>query len=93
MIATYVDAPVLWILSALIPLYEFKEMNLSKQYGITADPEVLQILDAASKVKKVRILIICWWICSNVQVFLARFYVLFIPRYLVTFSKFRKVIR
>lgn len=59
MIVTYVDAPVLWILSALIPLYEFKEMNLSKQYGITADPEVLQILDAASKVKKVRILIIC----------------------------------
>lgn len=47
--------------SPLIPLDEFKEMNLSKQYGITADPEVLQILDAASKVKKVTVVSKVYW--------------------------------
>nr|WEY07703.1 universal stress protein PHOS32-like protein [Agave sisalana] len=36
----------------LIPLDEFKEMNLPKQYGINPDPEVLQLLEDASKTKK-----------------------------------------
>lgn len=45
----------------LIPLDEFKEINLSKQYGINPDPEVLQILDTASKTKKVNVVSKIYW--------------------------------
>ena len=41
------------IIAALIPLDEFREMNLPKQYGINPDREVLDILDTASKTKQV----------------------------------------
>ncbi|ONK61296.1 uncharacterized protein A4U43_C08F28230 [Asparagus officinalis] len=47
--------------SPLIPLEEFKEMNLSKQYGISADPEVVQLLDTASKTKKLRVECKVYW--------------------------------
>jgi len=40
--------------SALVPLEEFREINYSKQYGLTHDPEVLDILDTVSKTKGVR---------------------------------------
>ncbi|GER47055.1 adenine nucleotide alpha hydrolases-likesuperfamily protein [Striga asiatica] len=39
--------------SPLIPLEEFKEINVSKYYGLTPDPEVLDMLDTVSKTKKV----------------------------------------
>lgn len=39
--------------SALVPLEEFREINYSKQYGLTHDPEVLDILDTVSKTKGV----------------------------------------
>lgn len=41
------------IIAALIPIDEFREMNLSKLYGINPDREVLDILDTASKTKQV----------------------------------------
>ncbi|KAJ4828784.1 hypothetical protein Tsubulata_010797 [Turnera subulata] len=37
--------------SPLVPLEEFKEINYSKQYGLTYDPEVLDILDTVSRTK------------------------------------------
>jgi hypothetical protein len=39
--------------SALVPLAEFREINFSKQYGLTYDPEVLDILDTVSRTKGV----------------------------------------
>jgi hypothetical protein len=39
--------------AALVPLEEFREINFSKQYGLTNDPEVLDILDTVSKTKGV----------------------------------------
>ena len=39
--------------SALVPLEEFREINYSKQYGLTHDPEVHEILDTVSKTKGV----------------------------------------
>lgn len=44
---------VLFCFAALVPLEEFREINFSKQYGITNDPEVLDILDTVSKTKRV----------------------------------------
>lgn len=41
------------IVAALIPLDEFKEMNLPVQYGINPDMEVLDILETAAKTKQV----------------------------------------
>lgn len=38
---------------ALVPLAEFREINFSKQYGLTYDPEVLDILDEVSRTKGV----------------------------------------
>eukprot|EP00258_Populus_trichocarpa_P003812 XP_002305257.3 universal stress protein PHOS32 isoform X1 [Populus trichocarpa] len=37
--------------SPLVPLAEFREINFSKQYGLTYDPEVLDILDTVSRTK------------------------------------------
>lgn len=42
-----------FVFAALVPLEEFREINFSKQYGLTYDPEVLEILDTASKTKGV----------------------------------------
>ncbi|KAF5737707.1 universal stress protein A-like protein [Tripterygium wilfordii] len=39
--------------SPLVPLEEFREINYSKQYGLTHDPEVLDILDTVSRTKGV----------------------------------------
>ncbi|XP_072958272.1 universal stress protein PHOS32-like [Typha angustifolia] len=47
--------------SPLIPLDEFKEMNLSVQYGINPDREVLDILENASKTNKVKVLSKIYW--------------------------------
>ncbi|XP_021803886.1 uncharacterized protein LOC110748169 [Prunus avium] len=44
--------------SPLIPLEEFVETNVSKQYGLTSDPEVLDILDTVSRTKGVCMLLI-----------------------------------
>ncbi|KAM0936274.1 putative universal stress protein A family [Dioscorea sansibarensis] len=51
----------LWDNSALIPLDEFKEMNVSKQYGVNKDQEVLDILDTASKTGKVLVFFKIYW--------------------------------
>ncbi|XP_077234603.1 universal stress protein PHOS34-like [Tasmannia lanceolata] len=47
--------------SPLIPLEEFKEMNLSKQYGLNPDPQVLDILDTVSRTKQVAVLSKIYW--------------------------------
>lgn len=39
--------------TASIPLDEFREINVSKHYGLNPDKEVLNMLDTVSKVKKV----------------------------------------
>ncbi|KAF2290510.1 hypothetical protein GH714_014189 [Hevea brasiliensis] len=39
--------------SPLVPLEEFREINYSKQYGLSHDPEVLNILDTVSNTKGV----------------------------------------
>lgn len=47
--------------SPLIPLDEFKEMNISKQYGLNPDPEVLDILDTVSRTKQVKVVCKIYW--------------------------------
>ncbi|XP_010276270.1 PREDICTED: universal stress protein PHOS34 [Nelumbo nucifera] len=47
--------------SPLIPLGEFKEMNLSKQYGLTRDPDVLDLLDSASAAEGATVLCKVYW--------------------------------
>ncbi|KAK1263367.1 hypothetical protein QJS04_geneDACA017508 [Acorus gramineus] len=47
--------------SPLVPLDEFREMNLSKQYGLTPDPEVLDILDTVSRTKQVIVVSKIYW--------------------------------
>lgn len=44
--------------AALVPLEEFREINFSKQYGLSNDPEVFDILDTISRTKRVYIFII-----------------------------------
>lgn len=39
--------------AALIPLDELKEINFSRQYGLTYDQEVIDILDTLSRTKGV----------------------------------------
>jgi hypothetical protein len=39
--------------AALVPLEELREINFTKQYGIARDPEVIDILETASKIKGV----------------------------------------
>ncbi|KAF9624719.1 hypothetical protein IFM89_013257 [Coptis chinensis] len=47
--------------SPLIPLDEFREINVSKQYGITPDPEVLDILDTVHRTKGVTVVFKIYW--------------------------------
>ncbi|KAH7557018.1 hypothetical protein ACOSP7_026366 [Xanthoceras sorbifolium] len=47
--------------SPLIPLEEFREINFSKQYGLTCDPEVVDILDTMSRTKGAKVVIKVYW--------------------------------
>jgi nucleotide-binding universal stress UspA family protein len=42
-------------------LEEFREVNLSKQYGLAYDPEVLDVLDTLSRAKKVKVVAKVYW--------------------------------
>ncbi|KAI9161833.1 hypothetical protein LWI28_021128 [Acer negundo] len=47
--------------SPLIPLEEFREINFSKQYGLTCDPEVLDILDTVSRTEGTKVVAKVYW--------------------------------
>ncbi|KAF5206539.1 Adenine nucleotide alpha hydrolases-like superfamily protein [Thalictrum thalictroides] len=47
--------------SPLIPLDEFKVINVSKLYGITPDPQVIDILDTAHRTKRVNVVFKVYW--------------------------------
>ncbi|KAI4321233.1 hypothetical protein MLD38_034639 [Melastoma candidum] len=47
--------------SPLIPLEELREVNFSKQYGLTYDPEVLDVLDSVSKEKEAKVVAKVYW--------------------------------
>ncbi|XP_037492419.1 universal stress protein A-like protein isoform X2 [Jatropha curcas] len=47
--------------SPLVPLEEFREINYSKQYGLSRDPEVLDILDTVSKTKGAKVVAKVYW--------------------------------
>ncbi|CAN4106693.1 unnamed protein product [Withania somnifera] len=47
--------------SPLIPLDEFKEINVSKYYGLNPDKEVLDMLEPVSKLKKVTVVSKVYW--------------------------------
>ncbi|KAL5995459.1 hypothetical protein ACLOJK_025521 [Asimina triloba] len=47
--------------SPLIPLIEFREPTLMKQYGLTPDPEVLDILDTVARANKVEVVAKVYW--------------------------------
>lgn len=47
--------------SPLIPLEEYKEINISKIYGLSPDPEVLDILDTLSRTKQVKVVFKIYW--------------------------------
>ncbi|KAG4966525.1 hypothetical protein JHK84_041104 [Glycine max] len=45
----------------LVPLEELRELNFTKQYGIARDPEVIGILDTASKTKGAKAVAKVYW--------------------------------
>ncbi|KAL0462996.1 UNVERIFIED_CONTAM: hypothetical protein Slati_0187200 [Sesamum latifolium] len=47
--------------SPLISLEEFREINVSKHYGLNPDPEVLDMLDTVSKTRRVRVVAKVYW--------------------------------
>ncbi|XP_030461101.1 universal stress protein PHOS34-like [Syzygium oleosum] len=47
--------------SPLIPLEEFRETNFSKQYGLTYDPELLDVLDTVSRTKGAKVVAKVYW--------------------------------
>uniref|UniRef100_A0A2P2P3D7 Universal stress protein A-like protein n=1 Tax=Rhizophora mucronata TaxID=61149 RepID=A0A2P2P3D7_RHIMU len=47
--------------SPLVPLQEFREINYSKQYGLTYDPGVLDILDTVSRTKGAKVVAKIYW--------------------------------
>ncbi|XP_057442046.1 universal stress protein PHOS34-like isoform X2 [Lotus japonicus] len=63
----------LFVENALVPLEELREINFTKQYGIARDPEVIDILDSASKTKGAKAVAKVYWgdprekLCSAVE--------------------------
>lgn len=59
--------------SPLVPMEELREINFTKQYGIARDPEVIDILDSASKTKGAKAVAKVYWgdprekLCSAVE--------------------------
>lgn len=47
--------------SPLVPLEELREINFTKQYGIAKDPEVIDILETASKTKGAMVVAKVYW--------------------------------
>ncbi|GAV58441.1 Usp domain-containing protein [Cephalotus follicularis] len=47
--------------SPLVPLEEFRDTNFSKQYGLTNDPEVLDILDTVSRTRGAKVVAKVYW--------------------------------
>ncbi|KAF5747992.1 universal stress protein A-like protein [Tripterygium wilfordii] len=47
--------------SPLVPLEEFRDISYSKQYGLTHDPEVLDILDTVSRTKGAKVVAKVYW--------------------------------
>eukprot|EP00252_Welwitschia_mirabilis_P007531 TRINITY_DN1896_c0_g1_i1.p1 TRINITY_DN1896_c0_g1~~TRINITY_DN1896_c0_g1_i1.p1 ORF type:complete len:164 (+),score=27.09 TRINITY_DN1896_c0_g1_i1:102-593(+) len=47
--------------SPLIPLSEFREPNITKQYDIPCDPEILDLLDTAQKQKELAVVLKIYW--------------------------------
>ncbi|KAL0423343.1 UNVERIFIED_CONTAM: hypothetical protein Sradi_0869100 [Sesamum radiatum] len=47
--------------SPLIPLEEFRGINVSKHYGLNPDPEVLDMLDTVSKTRRVKVVAKVYW--------------------------------
>ncbi|EEF33881.1 universal stress protein PHOS32 [Ricinus communis] len=47
--------------SPLVPLEEFREINYSKQYGLSRDPEVLDFLDTVSRTKGAKVVAKVYW--------------------------------
>ncbi|KAH7849835.1 hypothetical protein Vadar_023623 [Vaccinium darrowii] len=60
--------------SPLVPLEEFKDINVCKKYGLTPDPEVLDLLDNASRTKAATVVAKIYWgdprekLCDCVEV-------------------------
>lgn len=47
--------------SPLIPLSEFRELSLSKQYGVTPDAEVVDMLDTVARQKEATVVTKVYW--------------------------------
>ncbi|WCJ25149.1 Adenine nucleotide alpha hydrolases-like superfamily protein [Euphorbia peplus] len=47
--------------SPLVPLEEFREINYSKQYGLSHDPQVLDILHTVSNTKGAKVVAKVYW--------------------------------